>query len=116
MFKRRQVSTIEAMAPIFGPASGLPMCSQFFCYGEIFIGEADAGQRSAIVYTIIESCRRRGIDPYAYLLDVLTRLPGMTNHQIAEITCRWQKCHHARPVWRDKGRAGDPTADGCCSR
>lgn len=48
--------------------------------------------RSAIVYTIIESCRRRGIDPYAYLLDVLTRLPGMTNHQTAEITPEaWQK-------------------------
>ena len=60
----------------------------------LFIGEAGAGQRSAIVYTIIESCRRRGIDPYAYLLDVLTRLPHMTNRQIAEITPEaWQKAH-----------------------
>ena len=40
----------------------------------LFIGEADAGQRSAIIYTLIESCRRRGIDPHAYLRDVLTRL------------------------------------------
>lgn len=52
----------------------------------LFIGEANAGQRSAIIYTVIESCRRRGIDPYAYLKDVLTRLPSMTNHQIGEIT------------------------------
>ena len=52
----------------------------------LFIGEAEAGQRSAILYTIIESCRRRGIDPYAYLKDVLTRLPGMTNHQIPQLT------------------------------
>jgi transposase len=60
----------------------------------LFIGEAGAGQRSAIVYTIIESCRRRRIDPYAYLLDVLTRLPHMTNRQIAEITPEaWQKAH-----------------------
>ena len=44
----------------------------------LFIGEAQAGQRGAILYTIIESCRRRGIDPYAYLRDVLTRLPHMT--------------------------------------
>jgi transposase len=51
----------------------------------LFIGEADAGQRSAILYTIIESCRRRSIDPYAYLRDVLTRLPHMTNHQISEV-------------------------------
>ncbi len=49
-------------------------------------GDAEAGERSAIVYTIIESCRRRGIDPYAYLRDVLTRLPAMTNWQIRDIT------------------------------
>ena len=42
-------------------------------------GEAGAGERGAILYTVIESCRRRGIDPYAYLKDVLTRLPSMTN-------------------------------------
>jgi transposase len=52
----------------------------------LFMGDADAGGRGAIIYTIIESCRRRGIDPYAYLRDVLTRLPRMTNHQIPEIT------------------------------
>ncbi|MGB9153162.1 MAG: hypothetical protein WCD70_08760, partial [Alphaproteobacteria bacterium] len=33
----------------------------------LFIGDADAGQRSAIVYTVIENCRRRSIDPFAYL-------------------------------------------------
>jgi len=52
----------------------------------LFVGEADAGQRSAIVYTIIECCRRRGIDPYTYLRDVLSRLPHMTNHQVPELT------------------------------
>ena len=30
--------------------------------------------------------RRRGIDPYAYLKDVLTRLPNLTNRQIPEVT------------------------------
>jgi len=52
----------------------------------LFIGDADAGQRSAIVYTVVENCRRRGLDPYAYLREVLTRLPNMTNWQIPEIT------------------------------
>jgi transposase len=52
----------------------------------LFIGEAKAGDRGAIVYTIIESCRRRGIDPYLYLRDILTRLPSMTNWQIKEVT------------------------------
>lgn len=58
----------------------------------LFVGEANAGDRSAILYTIIESCRRRGIDPYAYLRDVLTRLPRMTNRQIPEvIPAAWGK-------------------------
>ncbi len=40
----------------------------------------------------IESCRRRGLDPYTYLKDVLTRLPTMTNHQIPEVTpAAWAK-------------------------
>jgi hypothetical protein len=52
----------------------------------LFIGEAQAGQRGAILYTIIESCRRRGIDPHAYLRDVLTRLPRLTNWQIKNVT------------------------------
>jgi transposase len=52
----------------------------------LFIGDADAGQRSAIIYTVIENCRRRALDPYAYLREVLTRLPSMTNWQIPEVT------------------------------
>ena len=58
----------------------------------LFVGEADAGERSAIIYTVIESCRRRNLDPYAYLKDVLTRLPRMTNHQIPQVTpAAWAK-------------------------
>jgi transposase len=52
----------------------------------LFVGDAQAGERSAIIYTVIESCRRRSLDPYAYLKDVLTRLPRMTNRQIPEVT------------------------------
>jgi hypothetical protein len=44
----------------------------------LFFGDADAGQRSAIIYSVIESCRRHGTEPYSYLHDVLQRLPSMT--------------------------------------
>jgi len=58
----------------------------------LFMGDADTGERGAIIYSVIESCRRRGIDPYAYLKDVLTRLPTMTNLQIPEVTpAAWAK-------------------------
>ena len=58
----------------------------------LFIGEAEAGERSAILYTLVESCRRRGLDPYAYLRDVLSRLPNMTNWQVPDVTpAAWAK-------------------------
>ncbi len=44
----------------------------------LFIGHPDAGQRSAIIYSLVVSCQRHEIDPLAYLRDVLNRLPAMT--------------------------------------
>ena len=52
----------------------------------LFIGADEAGWRSAVIYSIIQSCKAHQVEPYAYLKDVLTRLPSMTNHQIAGIT------------------------------
>lgn len=64
----------------------------------LFMGEAGAGQRGAIIYTLIESCRKRSIDPYAYLKDILTRLPTIKNTQIAEITPgAWAKAPKQKP-------------------
>jgi hypothetical protein len=41
---------------------------------------------------LIECCRRRGLNPFAYLRDVLSRLPAMTNRQIPEvIPAAWAK-------------------------
>ena len=64
----------------------------------LFIGAAEAGKKSAILYTIVESCRRQGIDPLAYLRDVLTRLPRYTNQTISELTPEnWQKARVSSP-------------------
>ncbi len=58
----------------------------------LFIGDAGAGERSAIIYTIVENCRRRGLDPYGYLKEIFERLPLITNWQIKEITPKaWAK-------------------------
>jgi transposase len=64
------------------------------CLGKknwLFIGHPEAGQRSAILYSIIVSCQRHGKDPLVYLRDVLTRLPAMTNQDdLAALTpARW---------------------------
>jgi transposase len=58
----------------------------------LFIGEPAAGDRSAVIYTVIECCRRRGIDPFAYLRDIFTRLPSATNWQVKDFTPEaWRK-------------------------
>ncbi|MEI9997692.1 MAG: transposase domain-containing protein [Verrucomicrobiota bacterium] len=52
-----------------------------------------------MLYTIIECCRRRGLDPYAYLRDILTRLPMATNWQIKELTPEaWAKEHQLASI------------------
>ncbi len=45
----------------------------------LFIGHSDAGQSSAIIYSIVISCQRHRKDLLAYMRDVLTRLPQLTN-------------------------------------
>jgi len=65
----------------------------------LFIGSEEAGPRGAIVYTVLASCRRHGIDPFEYLRDVFTRLPAMTNSQIKEMTpAAWAKARRVRPM------------------
>ena len=64
----------------------------------LFFGSAQAGQRGAVLYTIIESCRRRSINPFEYLHDVFTRMPSMKADQIRDLTPEaWAKARR-RPA------------------
>ena len=51
----------------------------------MFAGSLRSGQRAAAVMTLIQSAKLNGHDPYAYLKDVLTRLPTQKNHAINEL-------------------------------
>src|ERR1019366_4923538 len=52
----------------------------------LFFGSEEAGVRSAVIYTLIANCRWHGVEPYAYLKDVLERLPTATNPTVAQLT------------------------------
>jgi transposase len=57
----------------------------------LFIGGEDTGERSAILYTLIESAKRHGHEPYTYLKDLLERLPGMKSHEVGTLLpSHWQ--------------------------
>ena len=65
----------------------------------LFIGAEEAGWRSAVIYSIIQSCKAHQVEPYTYLKDVLTRLPSMTNHQVPDITPKaWAKARSECPA------------------
>ena len=57
----------------------------------LFAGSLRAGQRAAAVMSLIQSARMNGHDPYAYLKDVLTRLPTHNAIRIVELLPhRWK--------------------------
>ena len=57
----------------------------------LFAGSLRAGQRAAAVMSLVQSARMNGHDPYAYLKDVLTRLPTHSASQVEELLPhRWQ--------------------------
>lgn len=51
----------------------------------LFAGSLESGQRSANVMSLVQSARLNGLDPYAYLADVLRRLPTHPDSQIDEL-------------------------------
>jgi hypothetical protein len=68
------------------------------CIGKkswMFFGSEEAGVRNAAVFTLIQNCGMHGIEPYAYLKDLLERLPTTTNKQAAELTPRKWKLARA---------------------
>ena len=44
-----------------------------------------AGERSAVLMSLIESAKLNGHDPWAYLKDVFERLPTLKNRDLAQL-------------------------------
>ena len=59
----------------------------------LFSGSELAGHRAAVVMSLVQSAKLNGHDPWAYLKDVLTRLPTQLNSRIDELLP-----HHWRPA------------------
>jgi transposase len=51
----------------------------------LFVGSQQAGERSAVVMSLIESAKLNGHDAWAYLKDVLTKLPTWPNSRLHEL-------------------------------
>ncbi len=65
----------------------------------LFIGHPEAGWRSAVIYSIMASCRRYGVNPAKYLTDVLTRLPDLKQSAVPTLTPKaWAKAQPEAPT------------------
>ena len=62
----------------------------------LFAGSELAGQRAAVVMSLVQSAKLNGHDPWAYLKDVLERLPTHLNSRIEELLPH---------VWQEPARA-----------
>ena len=57
----------------------------------LFFGSPESGQTSAVIYSLIESCRKLDINPADYLREVLEALPSMKQSEVADWTpSRWK--------------------------
>ncbi len=51
----------------------------------LFCGTDAGGERAAILYSLVATCKAHGLDPWAYLHDVLERIPSHPNRRRADL-------------------------------
>jgi hypothetical protein len=51
----------------------------------LFVGSSRGGRTAAIWYSVVASCKRHHADPFAYLKDILERLPVPPAEQLGEL-------------------------------
>jgi len=52
----------------------------------LFVGSENGGRRAAILFSLIATCKRHGVDPFAYLRDVLVRISHHPASQVVALT------------------------------
>lgn len=50
----------------------------------LFFGSKNAGHAAATIFTLVENCRRHGIEPEAYLAEMLNRMPVTNDPEVIE--------------------------------
>jgi transposase len=77
----------------------------------LFVGSPKAGQRAAILMSLVASCKNNGVEPWAYLKDVFTRLASQpTEEQLLELLPdRWLKANPSHGWTIDQRRRDERT-------
>ena len=76
----------------------------------LFAGSDAGGRRAAIIYSIIATCARHDVDPFAYLRDVLERVATHPSSGIAALfPPNWKAAHEMLAAQADRERTASPT-------
>jgi len=51
----------------------------------LFFGSKRAGESAAVIYSIVQTCRTIGIDPFAYLVDIFKKLMSHPHNDLHEL-------------------------------
>jgi transposase len=54
----------------------------------LHVGQETGGEKAANLFSLMITCKRLGVEPYAYLLDILRRLPSHLHKNIWQLTPR----------------------------
>jgi len=57
----------------------------------LHVGQEAGGEKAANLFSLMITCKRLGVEPYAYLHDILRRLPTHPNKEIWQLTPRGWK-------------------------
>lgn len=68
----------------------------------LFCSSETGAQQLSTIQTVLATCRRHGVDPYAYLVDVLQRINTLPASRVAELTPReWARRFAHAPLRSD---------------
>lgn len=72
----------------------------------LFIGSPEAGDRSATLYSLLVSAKAQGVDPQAYLRDLIERLPRAKTSELDALTpANWARAYKAAQKERSEEAA-----------
>ncbi len=77
----------------------------------LFFGSDQGGKTASILFSFTSTCQRLGVEPWAYLQDVLTRLPTTSADQLAGLLPdRWQAARSSPSANQATPPASPPTS------
>jgi len=63
-----------------------------------FFGSDNGGRTAAVLYSLIASAKRHGLDPFVYLRDVLARISDHPSNKLHELLPDYWKLAHTAPA------------------